>query len=78
MDNRQKIGLAIFSSFGLGVILGHNICKQTILARFEKKKMLIANGLLSAVEKAKKNDYTNEEFVAELNSELEFLKIIEA
>lgn len=76
-SQKRKVFSAITVAFCGGFILGDSCARKTIKSRLAKRKTLVANGLFSAVSKALTENLTQEQFKAELDQELEFLKIID-
>lgn len=76
-SEKRAVASAIVIAFCGGFILGEKATRKYIESRFERRKTLVTNALVSAVNKARNENLTEDEFAAELEREAEFINIIE-
>lgn len=75
MDDKERIAIA-GTALVIGYVVGSRITRKAIFNRLEQRRRLIANGLVSVLQKAREENLTPEQFQDALYSELEFIKIV--
>lgn len=75
MNNKQTVAAIIASAVG-GYSFGVWYTLRTFKRELQERRALVIKGVTSAVEKALDGELTTEEFVAKLNEEMEFVKIV--